>query len=166
MKSSFENEDFIIVVVKENRDPRSFSPIPSFVAFRAPGRKLFAFFPHNDESLREEIFQFLSRKILLVRKPEAVRKWLSPTKAKFPHVHAATLAMKYGFGRSDDGIAGYVWDKRFCIVSRDEWFCDPLSRSQETHAAYALNMLDALITKVGLANVMENLSGPRFVARV
>ena len=166
MKSSLAKKDFVIFVVRANRDPRSFSNIPSFVAFRAPGRQLYGFFPHDDENLRAEIFLFLVQKTLLLRRPESVRKWLSPNKAKFSHVDVGSLTMKYGFGRSDDAITDFTWGKRFCIIARDEWFCDPLSRSQEFHVAYVLNLFDALVEKIGLSAVLGNKSGPRFVARV
>ena len=69
--------------------------------------------------------------------------------------------MGHGEGRSDDAIANFVWGSRHCVVARDEWFGDPLSRTQEIHTASDLNMLDDLLGKIGLSVVMQYECGPR-----
>ena len=162
LKTAFLNEDLVVLIFKPNRDPRSFSILPSFIAFRAPGREIYGFFPHDgDATVRDEILSFLSTKILFVRAPELVRKWLTPDKKKFRYVHAATLAESVGEGRSSDAIANFVWGYRFCVVTCDEWFCDPISPSQEYHTAYLLNLLDSLIGKIGLSTVMDRIHEPK-----
>ena len=77
------------------------------------------------------------------------------------NVHAATLAESAGEGRSSDAIANFVWGYRFCVVTCDEWFCDPISPSQEYHTAYLLNLLDSLIGKIGLSSVMGRIHEPK-----
>ena len=157
-KSNLSREELVVLVHRENRDPRSFSVVPSLIAFRAPDMDLFGFFPHDlDEELRSDVFKFLAEKILFVRDPKTVRRTLGLTKENFHHIHVGEVGMKYGFGRGNDALAGFVWDRRFCILTKDEWFRDPLSRAQEVHVAYELNLLDELVKKVGLSVVMRHL---------
>ena len=154
----FSREDLIIVETRANKDPRSFSPLPSFISFRAPGLDLFGFFPHQiDDELKDSLLAFLGNKTLFVRDPEAIRRALNVPKQSFKHVHAGVLAMKYGFGRGNDAMASFVWDRRFCILTRGEWVTDPLTRDQETHLAYELNLLDGLLGKIGLSVVEQSV---------
>ena len=162
MKTALQNEDLLVLIFKPNRDPRSFNILPSFVAFRAPGREIYGFLPHEiNIAIRDEILTFISCKILFIRAPELVRKWLTPEKRGFRFVHAATLAKLNGAGRSNDAISEFVWGHRFCDITRDEWICEPISRSQEFHLAYLLNMLDSMIGKIGLSTVMSQVRGPK-----
>ena len=106
LKTSLSHENFLILMLKDNKNPRSLNSLPSFIAFCAPGRRYFGFFPHDSEGiLRQELFAFLSQKILAVRKPDVVRKWFGLSKKKFRHVHLGKLSMELGTGRSDDAIA-------------------------------------------------------------
>ena len=119
---------------------------------------MYGFYPHDGDMLiRNEVSSFLSRKTLFVRMPESVRRWLTPEKTKFRYVNAANLAKELCSGRSNDAIASFVWGKRFCIVACDEWFVDPLSRIQKYHIAYLLEMMDALIGKIGLSTMMNHV---------
>ena len=157
MKGYFSREKLVILTIRPNKDPRSFSPLPSCITFRAPGLDLFGFFPHKiDASLLNNLLELLGSKNLFVCEPEATRKALNMDQKDFRHVHAGAVAMKYGFGRSNDAIASYVWDHRFCILTKEEWVSDPLTREQEVHIAYELNLLDGLVGKVGLS-VVEGL---------
>ena len=86
---------------------------------------------------------------------------MTPEKRGFRFVHAATLAKLNGAGRSNDAISEFVWGHRFCVVTRDEWICEPISRSQEFHVAYLLNMLDSMIGKIGLSTIMSQVREPK-----
>ena len=162
VKAALQDGDLLVLIFKPNRDPRSFNILPSFIAFRAPGREIYRFLPNDiNAAIRDETLAFISQKILFLRAPELVRKWLTPEKRKFCFIHAATRAKLNGAGRSGDAVAEFVWGHRFCIVTRDEWICDPISQSQEFHIAYVLNMLDSMIGKIGLSIVMGQVRQPK-----
>ena len=157
-KSSLDREDLIILKCYDNKNPRSFDINPALISFRAPGRDVYAFFPHEiDESLRDDLYRFLAGKTLFLRFPDTVKKWLLNSGDQWKIVNLAKLGDKYNFGRSNDSIAFHVWGFRFCIVTQDEWMTYPLSDPQKYHVAYTMNMLDELVRKLGLDVVMQNV---------
>ena len=158
MKATLAREELLVLTVSENKDPRSFDRNPSLAIFTAPGRDTFAFFPHDlEDDRRDEIYGFLRSKILCLQAPERAKKWLLSQGDTWRIVNLSGLMEKLKLGRATDSFSLHVWGSRFCIINKDEWMMDPLTDSQKYHVAYATNMLVALVGKIGLDVVMQNI---------
>ena len=144
------SEQLIIVESRPNKNPRSFVNDPGFILFRGPGGRIFGYFPSDlSEDDHRQMLDFFSGKTIFTRTVDFVRKYLAKHATSAAWINGALLAEEYAKGRTDDAVASLVWGSRFCGVTREEWFVDPLTEIQESHAAYGINLVNDLFFHVG-----------------
>ena len=157
--ATHSHEDLFIVETRKNRHPRKFDSTPSLITFRAPGRAIFAFFPPQmSEELREEIFSFLASKIIFTLNSDFAKFVLAAKNPNLRWINAGSFAVKFAVGRSGNAMTSFIWNRRYCVTSLEEWLTDPLTSVQTEHVAYAMNVLNVFLVKAGRENAMKCVS--------
>ena len=150
MEAEHGGEQIVIVESRPSKDPRTFAVDPGFILFRSPGGSIYGYFPAN---LREvdhlQLLDFFSGKTIFTRTVDFIRKYLASHAKDAVWVNGSVIAEEYGRGRTDDAVASLVWGCRFCGITREEWFVDPLTETQEYHAAYGINAVNDLFFHIG-----------------
>ena len=138
----------------ENRDPRAFTVDPQLIAFGAPNQRTFAYFPISiGGEPKKAIEDFLATKVLLTRTPGFLKFYLAKPGRDIRVTNGGELLKKYAGAIDDNTLSDFVWEKRFCSVTRSEWMTDPLTVDQQHHVLYLLSLFKDFASKIGLEEI-------------
>ena len=150
------SEQMMIVESCPNKDPRNFENSPGFILFRSPGGRIYGYFPSDlNERDHLQLLDFFSGRTIFTRTVDFVRQYLAKHAKDAAWINCSSLAEEVIGGRMDDSIASFLWGSRFCGVTREEWFTDPLSELQEYHAAYGINLVNDFYFHVGQDAILQ-----------
>ena len=157
---------FLQVTFVSNADPRIVpSPDhPSLIAVKAPSSKTFVIFFAGEEQAQEEkdktekLLQGLCRHIgkfpLLSRSVKHIVRYLkkyAETAVKWGNSYE--LANELTGGRRAESVTRWLWDLDFCPLTSYDWLENPLTKEQEYHLAYGMEIMQALIVKTGVDKI-------------
>ena len=148
--------EFVHMHLIEPKDPRSLSDSPSVMFFKAKSNRItriYAIFPDTmDQSLLKEILSYVARKPIVTRMIKLARSFFKSQGIKVSFRNFTATTVRLTGGRSNEAICEFVWSCRFCPIASVEWMVDPLTKPQEYHAAYLMELTEAAVLKVGLDN--------------
>ena len=105
-----------------------------------------------DQALLKDVLSYVARKPIFTRMIKLARSFFKSKEVKVSFRNFTATAVRLTGGRSNEAMCEYVWSCRFCPIASVEWMVDPLTKPQEYHAAYLMEMTEAAILKVGLDN--------------
>ena len=148
--------DSSFVHLIHNRNPRKVTDKPSLIIFKAPGSRVYAFFPQEtSDEIAKLALTFLAEANIVTRGAKPLRSYMRTHGVRGTFLDASAAWAKAGVGRSLEAIADWVWGGRFCPTARDEWMTSPLTPAQERHLAYFMDLMEQATLKVGVKNIPE-----------
>ena len=146
--------DWSHVYVIRNKNPRMITEVPSMIIFKAPGSKIYALFPQEvDRALFEATLSFLSEAKIATRAIKVLKALLLRHKLAAEFLDLTDAFLKAKAGRKTESIADWLWGHRFCPIAKEEWMTTPLDKTQETHVAYYMELIDQAVAKIGVENI-------------
>ena len=102
---------------------------------------------------KKAIEDFLATKVLLTRSPGFLKYYLAKPGRDIRVTNGGELLRKYAGAHDDNSLSDFVWEKRFCSVTRSEWMTNPLTVEQQHHVLYLLCLFKDFISKIGLEEI-------------
>ena len=148
--------DAIHMHIITNRDPRSLTDMPSAIILKStslPTPKVCAIFPQEvEKSLVKAVLEHVAaRAPMITRAVNALRHLIFNFKLKEAKILNLQKALdRHVEGRSNLAVCFWAWDHDFCEVTGREWFTSQLTKQQEYHLAYYMDLITDVIRKIGL----------------
>ena len=147
---------FLYVSALANKDPRNFSGKLCLAAFRSPTSRVFAVLEQETEDdLVRQLWRHVGQFPMLTHRLKVVRSILRQHEAFNPKkLHDMTpLTLAHMKSTSLRATTNWLWNHDYCHLSREEWMKWPLTKSQEYHLAYLMEVSTRVAEKIGFPKV-------------
>jgi hypothetical protein len=160
MMDRVASPDCLLMMIREEKDPRTTSIEPGMVLFRSVLSSSYGFFPNQTETgLKRRILEFLAQTPIVAKQIRQIEKFFKKYGQKIKAIDGDVIANSFAGGRSWNVIAEKTWNTRFCEVTSREWLTEPLTVAQEYHLAAAMNLWRDYLLSVDMHIVLQNIEG-------
>ena len=142
-------------------DPRTFSPAPAFIAFKAVnGASCFGFYPaEGDKETNEQIYTFLASKTIFTQsmsfKEFLIQNVKTPKSVgRIGFANGNMVCLRECQGQHGSALSHFVWDLPYCPSASRDWLTGALTTTQQLHITYKLELLDRVVQKITISKII------------